>query len=214
MAWRNSQCSSWEYKWQRRNKLLLVLLNISLFCTWHYWCSCSWQVQATWSWAKREFFRQKRLPEGMHCVWCACEVRVFDWLFFVCNLFAWFFFSNFFRSRLRNSGIAAVYASPMKRAMKTAEIIAQSHNIKVTLPCVSCTPLLPYWHTANVYEWQVQAEPAFVELNHGHWEMKTREEVEREYPNEYKEWEADPFSCKCENRSDMWCLLPLPSRFW
>jgi probable phosphoglycerate mutase len=32
------------------------------------------------------------------------------------------------------------------------------------------------------------------EISHGRWEGKTREEVEREYPEEYARWEQDPYS--------------------
>lgn len=31
------------------------------------------------------------------------------------------------------------------------------------------------------------------------WETKTRAEVEAEYPDEYKSWDADPFTCKSFN---------------
>jgi len=54
--------------------------------------------------------------------------------------------------------------------MKTAKIIAEPHNLEV--------------HPLD----------GLREINHGHWEEKTRAEVEKEYGDEYSYWENDPFS--------------------
>lgn len=72
--------------------------------------------------------------------------------------------------RLSARAIDAFYASDMKRAIRTAEIIAAPHGKAV------------------------EAVAAFREINHGRWEKKTRAEVEALYPEEYREWELDPFT--------------------
>jgi len=72
--------------------------------------------------------------------------------------------------RLANINISAIYASPMKRTVKTASIIAGPHLLSV------------------------QTDPGLKEIDHGHWEEKTRAEVEAQFPSEYKSWEADPFT--------------------
>lgn len=72
--------------------------------------------------------------------------------------------------RLAGEPICSVYASPMKRTVATAELIAQP----LRLP--------------------VERVDALREINHGRWEGKTRKEVEHLYPEEYERYEADPFS--------------------
>jgi probable phosphoglycerate mutase len=72
--------------------------------------------------------------------------------------------------RLAGEPIAAFYASPLGRTMETGRILAAPHG-KAVIP-----------------------DPRLREISHGHWEGKTRAEVEREYPKEYARWEGDPFS--------------------
>ena len=72
--------------------------------------------------------------------------------------------------RLAGESIAAVYASPMRRTMVTAELAAEPHGLRVS-------PL-----------------DGLREINHGRWEGKTRGEVEREFPEEYTRYEHDPYS--------------------
>ena len=72
--------------------------------------------------------------------------------------------------RLRCDTLDAVYASPMHRTMETARIIAAPHGL---------TPL---------------AEPALREIDYGHWEGHTRDEVESAWANEYSAWEEDPLT--------------------
>jgi broad specificity phosphatase PhoE len=57
--------------------------------------------------------------------------------------------------------------------MKTAEILARFHP-----------------------EVKVVAVDGIKEINHGHWEGKTRQEIEKEYGDEYRAWEIDPFTCE------------------
>ncbi|HTY41823.1 MAG TPA: histidine phosphatase family protein [Thermoanaerobaculia bacterium] len=72
--------------------------------------------------------------------------------------------------RLAGEPIAAFYASPLGRTMETARILAAPHGKPVT------------------------PKDGLREISHGHWEGKTRAEVEKEYPKEYARWEGDPYS--------------------
>jgi probable phosphoglycerate mutase len=72
--------------------------------------------------------------------------------------------------RLRDFRPAALYASPMRRAVETGEILAAPHRLPV------------------------QADPRLREIDHGHWEGLTRREVEERYPMEAGMWLADPYN--------------------
>lgn len=72
--------------------------------------------------------------------------------------------------RLAQENITAIYASPLSRALDTAYIIARHCRIEVA------------------------TRDALREISHGHWEGKTREEVEQSFADEYAAWEADPFT--------------------
>lgn len=72
--------------------------------------------------------------------------------------------------RLAHQPIAAIYTSPLSRTVETANVIAAPHN----LPIVT--------------------NPALREIEHGHWDGLTREEVEARYPGEYSNWEDDPYT--------------------
>jgi len=74
------------------------------------------------------------------------------------------------RDRLADLTIAAAYCSPMMRTVDTAECLAAPHGLTV-----------------------VRLD-ALREIDHGHWEGLTRDEVETKYPVEYAAWEADPFT--------------------
>src|SRR5436853_2807052 len=73
-------------------------------------------------------------------------------------------------TRLSHEKIAAIYASPLRRTVETAEILALPHTLKV------------------------QVRDGLREINHGHWEQMTRREVEQKFPEEAAEWEKDPYS--------------------
>lgn len=73
--------------------------------------------------------------------------------------------------RLRGMSLSAVYASPMQRTVRTAQIACRPHAL------------------------QVQLRDGLREMNHGHWEGRTRSEVEEVFREEYEAWEADPFTC-------------------
>lgn len=72
--------------------------------------------------------------------------------------------------RLREAPLTAVYASPMKRTLATANALAAPHALSVT-------PL-----------------GALREIDHGHWEGRTRRDVETELVEEYTQWETDPYT--------------------
>ncbi len=72
--------------------------------------------------------------------------------------------------RLAHEPIAAVYASPLGRTMETGRILAAPHGKTV------------------------EPRDGLREVSHGRWEGKTRADVEKEFPEEYARWEADPYS--------------------
>ena len=73
-------------------------------------------------------------------------------------------------ARLADEKLDAIYASPMKRTVETARIVAgQLHP----------GPVL---------------RPELKEIDHGRWEGLTRAEVEQRYCDEYNSWENDPFT--------------------
>jgi broad specificity phosphatase PhoE len=71
--------------------------------------------------------------------------------------------------RLSDDHITAVYCSPMKRTVETATIVARPQGL---------TPIL---------------RDGLREINHGRWESLRRSEVEARFPQEYVEWEEDPY---------------------
>ncbi len=73
-------------------------------------------------------------------------------------------------ARLAGMHFAGIYASPLGRAMDTARILAAPHD----LPIIQVSALR--------------------EIDHGHWDAKTRDDVETQFPEEYAAWEEDPFS--------------------
>ncbi len=72
--------------------------------------------------------------------------------------------------RLASRPIDCCFASPMKRTLRTAELILAPHPI-------TAAPM-----------------PELKEIDHGHWETLTRSEVEARFPDEYRLWEQDPFT--------------------
>jgi len=72
--------------------------------------------------------------------------------------------------RLSPQNLAAVYSSPLSRAVETARIIAGHCRLE---PVV---------------------RDGLREISHGHWEGMKREDVERQFGPEYDSWEADPFT--------------------
>ncbi len=72
--------------------------------------------------------------------------------------------------RLGQTNLAAIYASPMDRTRETAKIIAEPHTL------------------------ESQIRDGLREISHGHWEGKTRREVEDSFPDEMAAWDQDPYT--------------------
>jgi len=72
--------------------------------------------------------------------------------------------------RLKDEEIEAIYASPLQRTMETARILAAPHGLEPV------------------------PEPGFREIDYGHWEGRSRSEVERDFADEYAIWQEDPFT--------------------
>jgi len=72
--------------------------------------------------------------------------------------------------RLADDEINAIYCSPLDRTLETANIIATPHQL---------TPI---------------PKDGLREISHGHWEGLSRKEVETQFPEEYADWESDPFT--------------------
>lgn len=71
-------------------------------------------------------------------------------------------------ARLAREKIAAVYASPLARAMQTAEPIAEPHRLRVV------------------------AEAGLLDIDYGVWEGRTPDEVANENPKRYGQWLTQP----------------------
>jgi phosphoserine phosphatase len=72
------------------------------------------------------------------------------------------------RDALRSEVIAAAYASPLKRALNTAEIICEGNHV------------------------QVEPKPELMEFAFGVWEGMAFHEIEEHYPAEMETWKASP----------------------
>ena len=72
--------------------------------------------------------------------------------------------------RLATHPVKAFYASPYKRTVATATILAKPHSLELNL------------------------EPDVREIDHGRWEGLTRGDVESRYSEEYENWHEDPFT--------------------
>lgn len=72
--------------------------------------------------------------------------------------------------RLAREQVSTVYSSSLDRALETATILSEPHDLR---PVPS---------------------GGLSEISHGHWEGLTRREVETRFTEEYAAWEADPFT--------------------
>jgi broad specificity phosphatase PhoE len=73
---------------------------------------------------------------------------------------------------LRDSKIAAIYSSPLKRALKTAEIIARHHSL------------------------DVEITPGLIDFDYGEWQGSSHEVVKDRYKELYAEWIKNPHQVK------------------
>ncbi len=72
--------------------------------------------------------------------------------------------------RLAAEPLAAVYSSPLQRAARTAEIIAEPHGLAV------------------------QTRPGLSSMDYGLWAGRDHAEVAKQWPDLYRRWHEDPFS--------------------
>src|SRR6185295_15790722 len=72
--------------------------------------------------------------------------------------------------RLAREPFAAIYASPLRRAVETAAILAAAHRL------------------------EVKERAELREIGHGRREQLTRREVEERFPDEAAAWDLDPFT--------------------
>ena len=72
--------------------------------------------------------------------------------------------------RVAQQNLAAIYSSPFDRALDTARLVAARCRLDLAI------------------------RDGLREIDHGHWEGLTRDEVEERFAQEYGEWEADPFT--------------------
>jgi broad specificity phosphatase PhoE len=72
--------------------------------------------------------------------------------------------------RLLHEQLAALYSSPLSRAMDTAAIVAGDCGLPI------------------------ETRDGLREIDHGHWEGLTRRDVESRFADEYAAWEEDPFT--------------------
>jgi len=73
---------------------------------------------------------------------------------------------------LADERIAAIYSSPLKRALKTAEIIAVSHHIDVI------------------------TAPELVDFDYGEWQGLSHDTVKERYQTLYAQWSSNPHLVK------------------
>jgi probable phosphoglycerate mutase len=71
--------------------------------------------------------------------------------------------------RLRNEPIDVIYTSPLQRAARTAESVAEFH------------PVTPF-----------RLAPALMEIHHGDWQGCMIDEIVEKYPRELREWREYP----------------------
>ena len=69
---------------------------------------------------------------------------------------------------LKNRKVNAVYSSPLSRALQTAQLIADNHNLRVNV------------------------EMGFIDLNYGEWQGVSHDNVKMQYPELYTQWHEQP----------------------
>jgi len=69
---------------------------------------------------------------------------------------------------LSGASIEAVYSSPLKRALKTAEVIASHHRLDIKIA------------------------PGLIDLDYGKWQGLSHQEVKAQYKELYAEWTSRP----------------------
>ncbi len=81
--------------------------------------------------------------------------------------------------KLRHLPVGAIYSSPVRRAVQTAEIIAAPQGLPVTI------------------------EPGLTEILMGPWKGLSEDQVEKEFPEEYAMWQTSPSRVKIAGRETL-----------
>ena len=82
-------------------------------------------------------------------------------------------------ARLARESIAAVYASPLGRTMRTAELVAGPHGLAV------------------------RVEPALIDMDFGTWHGRTPTQVRRSEPGRFRRWVAQPDRVRIPGGEDL-----------
>lgn len=77
--------------------------------------------------------------------------------------------------KLKDKNFTKIFSSPLKRAMQTAEEIAQYHNA------------------------EIEITPDLIDINFGKWQGLSLESVKKKFKNEFKIWINTPDKIKFEN---------------
>lgn len=72
--------------------------------------------------------------------------------------------------RLQKISLDAIYASPLKRTVKTAEMVQRFQRVPIDIVHVD----------------------TLKEISHGEWEGKTKEEIQTRWPDLYDQWQQEP----------------------
>jgi len=70
---------------------------------------------------------------------------------------------------LRGVGLNVLYSSPLRRALQTAQVIAETLGLPLHI------------------------EPRLMEIHQGDWEGRLRSEIAARYPNLFHRWETEPW---------------------
>lgn len=71
---------------------------------------------------------------------------------------------------LRGLGLDVLYTSPLRRALETAQVLAQSLGLPLHL------------------------EPRLMEIHQGDWQCRLRSDIAARYPDLFERWQAEPWA--------------------
>lgn len=77
--------------------------------------------------------------------------------------------------QLAGTGLDILYASPLKRAAQTAQIVVEKLSIPLFM------------------------EPRFMEIHQGDWQTRLRAEINQLYPDLFRRWESEPWEVSPPN---------------
>ena len=73
-------------------------------------------------------------------------------------------------AELQHAGLEVVYCSPLRRALQTAEIVAEGLGLPLFI------------------------EPRLMEIHQGDWQTRLRSEINAHYPDLFRCWQTDPWA--------------------